>query len=52
MALLEIRGLHVSYGQIEAIHGVDMDAEAGKITVIIGSNGAGKSTLLGAISGM
>ena len=32
--------------------GVDMDAEAGKITVIIGSNGAGKSTLLGAISGM
>ena len=28
MALLEIRGLHVSYGQIEAIHGVDMDAEA------------------------
>ena len=52
MALLEIRSLHVSYGQIEAIHGVDMDAEAGKITVIIGSNGAGKSTLLGAISGM
>ena len=37
---------------VEAIHGVDMDAEAGKITVIIGSNGAGKSTLLGAISGM
>ena len=52
MALLEIRDLHVSYGQIEAIHGVDMDAEEGKITVIIGSNGAGKSTTLGAISGM
>lgn len=52
MALLEIRDLHVFYGQIEAIHGVDMDAEAGKITVIIGSNGAGKSTILSAVSGM
>lgn len=52
MALLEIRGLHVSYGQIEAIHGVDMDVDAGKITVIIGSNGAGKTTILNAVSGM
>ncbi len=52
MALIEIRDLHVSYGMIEAIHGIDMDIEQGKITVIIGSNGAGKTTIINAISGM
>ena len=52
MALLEIRGLTVSYGAIEAVHGVDMDIEQGKITAIIGSNGAGKSTIINAVSGM
>ncbi|MEA4911040.1 MAG: ABC transporter ATP-binding protein [Oscillospiraceae bacterium] len=52
MNLLEIRGLTVSYGAIEAIHGVDMDVEQGKITAIIGSNGAGKSTIINAVSGM
>ncbi|MEA5051136.1 MAG: ABC transporter ATP-binding protein [Oscillospiraceae bacterium] len=52
MNLLEIRGLTVSYGAIEAVHGVDMDIEQGKITAIIGSNGAGKSTIINAVSGM
>ena len=52
MALIEIRDLRVSYGMIEAVHGIDMDIEQGKITVIIGSNGAGKTTIINAISGM
>lgn len=51
MALIELRELRAYYGNIEAIHGIDMQVEAGKITVVIGSNGAGKSTILNAISG-
>ncbi len=50
-AILEIRGLRVRYGVHEAVCGVDMDIEEGKITAIIGSNGAGKTTIINAISG-
>lgn len=49
--ILEIRDLRVSYGVNEALHGIDMDVEEGKITAIIGSNGAGKTTIINAISG-
>jgi branched-chain amino acid transport system ATP-binding protein len=51
-ALLEIRGLKVRYGVIEALHGVDLDVEQGEIVTVIGANGAGKTTLLKAISGL
>ena len=44
--LLSVRGLHVSYGAIRAIQGVDLDVYAGEIVSVIGANGAGKSTLL------
>jgi len=50
--MLEIRGLTVAYGHIEALHGIDLDAKAGEITAIIGSNGAGKTSTLMAISGL
>ncbi len=49
--ILEIRGLKVYYGVHEAVCGIDMDIEEGKITAIIGSNGAGKTTIISAISG-
>lgn len=52
MIILEIKDLRVLYGSIEAIHGVDLKLEEGKITAIIGSNGAGKTTIINAISGM
>ena len=47
---LEIRNLHVSYGKIKALHGIDFSLERGEIVCIIGANGAGKSTTLRAIS--
>ena len=52
MTILEIQDLRVSYGSIEAIHGINLKLEEGKITAIIGSNGAGKTTIINAISGM
>ena len=50
--LLEIRGLRVCYGVIEAVKGIDMAIEAGRITTLLGANGAGKSTTLLALSGL
>jgi len=47
---LEIRNLHVSYGKIKALHGIDFSLDRGEIVCIIGANGAGKSTTLRAIS--
>lgn len=51
-ALLQVRDLQVSYGQVEALHGVSLEVFSGEIVALIGSNGAGKSTLLRAVSGM
>ena len=44
--MIKIRDLHAYYGPIEALKGIDMVIEKGKITCLIGSNGAGKSTLM------
>lgn len=52
MALLEIRNLHVHYGAVHALQGVDLDVNQGQIVTLIGANGAGKSTTLRAISGL
>ena len=47
--ILEIRDLVVSYGGIEAVKGISLDVEQGKIVTLIGANGAGKSTTLKAM---
>ena len=52
MALLEVRGLQVSYGPIQAVRGIDLDVEQGQIVALLGANGAGKTTTLRAISGV
>ncbi|MDB5363675.1 MAG: transporter ATP-binding protein [Rhodospirillales bacterium] len=49
---LTIRDLRVRYGAIEALHGVDIELEAGEIVAVLGANGAGKSSLLNAIAGL
>jgi branched-chain amino acid transport system ATP-binding protein len=51
-ALLEARAVSVSYGKIEAVHGVDLAFPAGRIVTVIGPNGAGKTTLLNALMGL
>ncbi|AZY50200.1 ABC transporter ATP-binding protein [Bordetella avium] len=51
-AMLEVRGLEVNYGHIEAVRGIDLDLRAGQITALVGANGAGKSTTLLALSGL
>lgn len=50
--MLKVHDLHVSYGAIKAIKGIDFHIEEGEIVTIIGSNGAGKSTILKCISGL
>ncbi|AKQ57057.1 ABC transporter ATP-binding protein [Bordetella hinzii] len=51
-AMLEVRGLEVNYGHIEAVRGISLDLRAGEITALVGANGAGKSTTLLALSGL
>jgi ABC-type branched-subunit amino acid transport system ATPase component/predicted MFS family arabinose efflux permease len=49
--LLLVRGLNVSYGQVQVLFNVDLEIDEGEIVALLGTNGAGKSTLLMAISG-
>lgn len=52
MNILEIRDLHVFYGPIEALKGVNIDVGEGQIVALLGANGAGKTTTLNAVSGV
>ena len=50
--LLELKGMHVHYGSIHAIQGLNLVVNEGEIVTILGSNGAGKTTTLHSISGL
>jgi branched-chain amino acid transport system ATP-binding protein len=52
MNFLEAHALEVSYGQIKAVKGVDIEVKQGELVCLIGANGAGKTTTLKALSGM
>ena len=52
LTMLKIKDLHVSYGGIKALRGVDLEVPAGQVVTLIGANGAGKSTLLRTIAGL
>ena len=50
--LVELRGAGKSYGNIRALHGVDLKVFPSQVTCVLGDNGAGKSTLIKIISGL
>ena len=50
--MLEVNNLHVYYGAIHALKGINFHVDKGEIVALIGANGAGKSTTLSTISGL
>jgi len=50
--MLDVSDLMTAYGKIEALKGVSLQAESGKITCLLGPNGAGKTTLMMTIAGI
>src|SRR5439155_12742603 len=50
--LLEVEDLHVAYGRLPALQGVDIVVPEGALVALLGPNGAGKSTLLKTIAGL
>jgi multiple sugar transport system ATP-binding protein len=52
MGFLDIRNVTKSYGNVEVLHRVDLEAEEGEFLVLVGPSGCGKSTLLNMIAGL
>ena len=51
-ALLTLHGVHKRYGEVVALHGIDLTLHRGEVVVILGPSGCGKSTLLRTINGL
>ncbi|MFC9273338.1 ATP-binding cassette domain-containing protein [Streptomyces zhihengii] len=49
--VMELRGVRVRYGPLEALHGVDLPVPAGAVTVLTGRNGSGRTTVLRVLAG-
>lgn len=52
MKLLKVSGIETFYGKIQALKGVSLEVEQGKIVTILGANGAGKTTTMKTIAGL
>ncbi len=50
--ILEVQALSARYGQVEALHSIDLDVCDGELVAVLGPNGAGKSTLLRSVMGL
>jgi branched-chain amino acid transport system ATP-binding protein len=50
--VLEIKNLNVKYGQIHALHDINLSVHAGRIVAVVGANGAGKTTLMMTLAGL
>jgi len=50
--MLEVHDLHTGYGEMQIIHGLDLDVTNGQVLAILGRNGAGKTTTLKSIVGL
>lgn len=50
--LLKVKDLHVRYGSVEVLHGINMHVNEGEVVTVLGANGAGKTTTLLTISGI
>ena len=50
--MLKVENLHINYGFIEAVKGIDITVNDGEIVALIGANGAGKTTTMHALSGL
>ncbi|HBB02561.1 TPA: ABC transporter ATP-binding protein [Candidatus Peregrinibacteria bacterium] len=50
--LLQLKDVHVHFGGVKALDGVNVDINAGEVTALMGPNGAGKSTILKAVFGL
>jgi ABC-type polar amino acid transport system ATPase subunit len=50
--IIEIRGLHKSFGPVHAVRGVDLTVARGEVVTIVGPSGSGKSTVLRCINGL
>jgi polar amino acid transport system ATP-binding protein len=49
-AMIDVKGVHKSFGELEVLKGIDLEIRAGTVTVILGPSGSGKSTLLRSIN--
>lgn len=50
-SVLDIQGIHKSFGNNQVLRGIDIRISAGEVVVLMGANGAGKSTLVKVLSG-